>query len=436
MSSRLNYLWLATRSGLSSTTIVKLLRHFGTPEEIRSADKQALCAVCSLTNTQIKSLTDTNMEQAEKIAYTCMKKDIHVLTIADSAYPNRLRSIPDPPIVLYIYGRWLDFDRIPGIAVVGTRRATLYGTQVAEEIGRSLAKGGLITVSGMAKGIDKAAHYGALRAGGVTVAILAGGVDVCYPPEHSRLMKDISLAGALVSEYPPGTEPRGAHYHKRNRILSGLCVATVVVEAKNSRSGSLITAHCALDQSRDVYAVPGGLNMPNSLGCNQLISEGQAILLYHVDQLVQEYGNFQTLNQPRSRPQKIPMQKKQEASPTNSISPKERDITARPWTQTSSVAPSSPPDTPSTRERDTAARPWTQTPSVPPSLPQISSNSGASANLSAEKRQIIQLIQTGIHTVDDIADQSGLSASRVMCLITMLELEGVVQREKNKYMIQ
>jgi len=419
MSSRLNYLWLATRPGLSSATIVKLLRHFGTPEAIMEADKQALCAVCSLTKTQLQSLFDTNMEQAEQIAYTCMQKDIHILTIADNSYPNRLRSIPNPPIILYVYGHWQDFDSIPGIAVVGTRRATLYGAQVAEEIGRSLAKGGLITVSGMAKGIDKAAHYGALRAGGVTVAVLAGGVDICYPPEHSRLMKDISFAGAIVSEYPPGTEPKGANYHKRNRIVSGLCVATVVVEAKNSRSGSLITAHCALDQGRDVYAVPGGLNMPNSLGCNQLISEGQAILLYHVDQLVQEYGDFQTRYKPRSRTKETP--------PPDTTSTREMDVMAQPWnTSPQKTRETSPPDI-STKERDATARP--QEPSL---MLQTDSVSRAPADISSEKRQIIELVQTGINTVDDIAIQSGLSASRVMCLITMLELEGVVQREKNK----
>lgn len=428
MSSRLNYLWLTTRPGVSSATIVKLLRRFGTPEEILKADERALREACTLTKTQIQSLSDTNMEQAEQIAYACMKKDIHILAITDRAYPNRLRSIPDPPIVLYVYGRWLDFDRIPGIAVVGSRRATLYGAQIAEEIGRSLAKNGLVTVSGMAKGIDKAAHYGALRAGGATVAILAGGVDVCYPPEHGNLMKDISLSGALVSEYPPGTAPKGAHYHKRNRILSGLCVATVVVEAKNFRSGSLITARCALDQSRDVYAVPGGLNMPNSFGCNQLIAEGQAVLLYQIDQLVREYGNVQTLNKPRARPTKIPLQKKQESSPSD-ISPGEREVTARPQ-----IAPqqtnrdTSPPDI-SSGEREVPARPQVSAPSQPDSVPE------ASASLSPEKRQIIKLIQTGINTVDDIADQSGLSASRVMCLITMLELEGVVQREKNKLIL-
>lgn len=150
----------------------------------------------------------------------------------------------------------------------------------------------MITVSGMALGNDGAAHRGALKAGGLTVAVLAGGPDVCYPPQHRSLMGDILLMGAIISEYPPGTEPHGRNYHQRNRIISGLSVASVIVEASDWRSGALITARHALDQGRDVYAVPGPIDAPQSQSCNELIAKGEAALLTSPTVLVREYSGM------------------------------------------------------------------------------------------------------------------------------------------------
>ena len=152
----------------------------------------------------------------------------------------------------------------------------------------------MITVSGMALGNDGAAHRGALKAGGLTVAVLAGGPDVCYPPQHRSLMGDILLMGAIISEYPPGTEPHGRNYHQRNRIISGLSVASVIVEASDWRSGALITARHALDQGRDVYAVPGPIDAPQSQSCNELIAKGEAALLTSPTVLVREYSGMMT----------------------------------------------------------------------------------------------------------------------------------------------
>lgn len=257
MSSLLSYVWLSLKRGLGNYLRAEVLRHMGSPEAVYAADSTMLAQSCpSLRRQHIELLCDKSTDEAEQVITQCAREDIRILPVSDAAYPDRLRQIEDPPVVLYIRGRWPDFDTMPGIAVVGTRQATSYGVQVAGTIGAELAKAGFVTVSGMALGNDAAAHRGALRAGGLTVAVLAGGPDVCYPPQNRALMGDILLSGAVISEYPPGTEPDGLNYKSRNRIISGLCVATVIVEAGSARSGALITARHALDQSRDVYAVP------------------------------------------------------------------------------------------------------------------------------------------------------------------------------------
>lgn len=239
MSSLLSYVWLSLKRGLGNYLRAEVLRRMGSPEAVYAADSTMLAQSCpSLRRQHIELLCDKSTDEAEQVITQCAREDICILPVSDAAYPDRLRQIEDPPVVLYIRGRWPDFDTMPGIAVVGTRQATSYGVQVAGTIGAELAKAGFVTVSGMALGNDAAAHRGALRAGGLTVAVLAGGPDVCYPPQNRALMGDILLSGAVISEYPPGTEPDGLNYKSRNRIISGLCVATVIVEAGSARSGA------------------------------------------------------------------------------------------------------------------------------------------------------------------------------------------------------
>jgi DNA processing protein len=194
----------------------------------------------------------------------------------DGRYPALLSAIPDPPLVLWVSGdaSWLDK---PAIAVVGSRHGSASGLAMARQLGRELAEAGLMVVSGMARGIDGAAHRGALEAGGATVAVLGNGLDVTYPPEHAALAKDIASRGALVSEFPPGTPPLAAHFPLRNRIISGLCRAVVVVEA-SERSGSLITARAALEQGRDVLAVPGNVASGRYRGGHALIKDGARLV--------------------------------------------------------------------------------------------------------------------------------------------------------------
>lgn len=389
MSSRLSYVWLATRRGLGAGAAVGLLRAFGSPEAVFAADRASLTTArdCPLRKVQVDALCDKNTDEAERIVAQCAREGIQIITLGDSAYPDRLRAIENPPVVLYVRGKWPDFDVTPGIAVVGTREATPYGLQTAEHIGSALGRAGFITVSGMALGNDGAAHRGALRAGGLTVAVLAGGVDVCYPPQHRSLMGDILLSGAIVSEYPPGTEPRGEHYHARNRIISGLSVASVIVEAPGYRSGALITARAALDQGRDVYAVPGALDAPQSAACNELIEKGEAALLRSPEALVRTYSGL--LHAPSGGYR----------APHPVRTPKKTQV-VRPAPQK-------------------AEKP------APPSgvLPD---------SLGGEERRIVELVQQGVGTPEDLIERCGLPAPRVMSLITMLEMDGILRREKGR----
>ena len=202
---------------------------------------------------------------------------ITVLTWEDAAYPRRLQEIDQPPPVLYLRGE-LSGDDDWAVAVVGTRRTTHYGRQVAEETASALVRSGITVVSGLARGVDGAAHQAALKAGGRTLAVLGSGVDHIYPPEHRSLAEQISRSGAVISDYAPGTPPDAANFPPRNRIISGLAQAVVVIEA-GEKSGALITAAFAAEQGRQVFAVPGSIYMPQSKGANRLIQQGAHILL-------------------------------------------------------------------------------------------------------------------------------------------------------------
>ena len=212
-----------------------------------------------------------------------------VMTRQDRRYPTLLREIYDPPAVLYYRG---ESDVLNGhcIAIVGSRKATEYGKAAAARLAGDLARAGTVVVSGMARGIDTHAHAGALRAEGKTVAVLGCGLDICYPPENVRLREKIVSQGIVLSEFPPGTKPKPHHFPMRNRIISGLSVATVVVEAAE-KSGALITADCALEQGREVFAVPGSINSPASRGCHRLIKEGAAVAENGAD-ILAELGVF------------------------------------------------------------------------------------------------------------------------------------------------
>lgn len=277
MSALKYWLWLTELPGLRNQTRLALLEHFGSPEDIYYADSGEILLTEHITREQAAALEDKRLTAAEKILEDCHRLSLRVLTLQDADYPNRLRNIYDPPCLLYVRGQLPALDEEAAVAVVGTRNATPYGIACAEKLGGQLSAGGALVVTGLARGIDTAAARGALRFGGRAVGVLGNGIDVIYPPENKNLYEDMAAAGVLLSEYAPGSAPEGRHFPVRNRILSGLSVATLVVEAPE-KSGALITAETALEQSRDVYAVPGPIDGAQSGGCNRLIRDGAGLV--------------------------------------------------------------------------------------------------------------------------------------------------------------
>ena len=219
-----------------------------------------------------------------KVWATIEKQGITILTWQDETYPQRLKEIDQPPPVLYIRGEYLP-DDLFAVAIVGTRRVTPYGRQITEELSSFLAANGMTVISGIARGVDAVAHQAALKAGGRTIAVLGSGVDKIYPPEHRALAEQMIERGAIISDYAPGTPPDASNFPPRNRIISGLSMAVVVVEAGET-SGALITAEFAAEKGREVFAVPGSILAPQSKGTNKLIQNG-ALPLLNVNDLMQ-----------------------------------------------------------------------------------------------------------------------------------------------------
>lgn len=287
MSNLKYWLWLTGRKGLAGQSGVRVLNYFGSPERVYFSDAEEYRMVGGLSEAALRSLADKSLDHADRILGDCDRLGIRLLTLQDAAYPERLAAIHQPPMVLYMKGRPVAFDEEAAVAIVGTRSATPYGVCAASRLAMDLTHSGALVVSGMAEGIDAAAVRGSLSAGGPVVSVLAGGIDVIYPKEHRALYEDVAAAGTLISEHPPGTHHLGSHFPIRNRIISGLSVGVVVVESKRY-GGSLYTVGHALDQNRDVFAVPGPIGAEESEGTNRLIQEGAAKLIINAEDLLCE----------------------------------------------------------------------------------------------------------------------------------------------------
>lgn len=288
--ARLKYwVWLSCIGGVRPIAKYRLAEALGGPERIFFAEEKDLSLVDGVSPGEVKRLLDKSMEKASRVLSFCEEHHITILTMQDAAYPERLRNIPDPPVVLYIWGKLPPVDECAAIAVVGTRNATPYGLKMASKMGRELAQNGAVVVSGLAAGCDSAAMEAALLAGGVSIGVLGTAIDEVYPAKNRPLFEDVKIRGALVSEYAPGMRTYPADFKARNRIITGLSLGVVVAEAP-SRSGTRNTVEHALEQGRDVFAIPGNADAAACAGCNDLLSQGAIVALGGAD-VLREYGH-------------------------------------------------------------------------------------------------------------------------------------------------
>ena len=388
------WVWLAELPGLKGPERLALLRHFGSPEDVFFADREELLLTEDLPPARAELARNHDLSEADRILADCQRLGQRILTLQDAEYPQRLRNIFDPPLLLYARGRMPVMDEEAAVAVVGTRDCTPYGTACGERLGRELAVSGAVVVTGLARGVDSAAARGALRAGGTVVGVTGGGLDVVYPPENGALYDDVAAAGVLLSEYPPGSPPDKAHFPVRNRIMSGLSVAALGVEAPE-RSGALITARLALEQGREVYAVPGPIDAPDSVGCNRLIRDGAGLAAEGWDVLRDFQERFpEKLRPAKNLPPWTPLPTRRRAAPE----PRRR-----------------PEAVPERAEAGTASR------TVSPS------------GLTDDQMALLRALDLeNPIQVDDLIQSTGIPARRVSSALTMLEIDGMVCQHDGK----
>lgn len=300
---------LRSIAGIGDGTLTRLLLHFGSGEQSWLASEAAINAVPKIDAGRKSVLIAGRKKQnPDQLWEHLQALGITVHTKHDSTYPSLLRETPDSPSTLYTRGTFNWEKTSPMIAIVGSRKHSSYGTQVAEQLAADLTRAGLVVVSGMAFGIDSIAHLGAIEASGETIAVLGSGIDdaMISPVSHFQLAKRIMTQGSLVSEYPPGTAASQGSFPMRDRIIAGLCLGTIVIEAPE-KSGSLITAQCALEYNREVFAVPGSIFSPYSIGTNSLIKKGAKIVT-GVQDILEELREetFHTVQNQKETSREIP----------------------------------------------------------------------------------------------------------------------------------
>lgn len=399
-----HWLWLAHRPGVKERLKYDLLWHFGSAEAVYAAEETEYSQIDGMTSENLEALQDKNLGLYHEALDTCTKEAIQIITIQDREYPQRLKNIYDPPLVLYYKGTLPDFDNLPVIGIVGTRKPSAYGETVARRLGLEIGSCGGLVVSGMALGVDAAAMNGALLANSAVVGVLGCGADIIYPRSNRILFANTEKYGCILSEFLPGTEPLKWNFPKRNRIISGLSCGVVVVEAPE-KSGSLITAHHALEQGRDVYAVPGNIDMAGFTGSNRLLRDGAGAISCGWDVLSEYQARF---------PDKI-------HKATGKMP--EREQTEDPKVAQKRRVPAGKSEQePVPRKKDVDKR---------PAAPYIDLKTTLQ-KLSPEEQAIVASLQDGERLVDDVIAQTGISSGKLLGTLTMLELKRIIVRLPGK----
>jgi len=362
------WIWISSLEGMGAVKAMGLLQMYKNPRIIYEMSEHELRQTKLLTEKNIQEILDIQKRERVKQIYKLMiRYNIKMVTIFDDKYPNNLKQIYDPPIALYYKGKFEINDF--AIAIVGSRRTTNYGAFSAKKLSYELSMRGVQIVSGLARGIDSIAHEGTLDAGGKTIAVLGSGLDNIYPPENARLFEDIIKADGLgISEYPPGMPPLQHNFPARNRIISGISSGVLVVEAAK-RSGSLITACYALEQGREVFAIPGNIDCTYSRGTNQLIKDGAKMVLCAED-VLEEFGYREVVFNSDTK----------------------NDFSKR-----------------STK-----------------------TNFSIFKGLSTEEIRVVKIISNGIHYIDEIIERSNITTKEINNILFMLEMKGVITQLPGK----
>ncbi len=392
---RLYWLWLAQKTEVNNAVKKALIEHFGGPEDLFFARKEDYLElhIQGLKENGLEALCDKDLSPAEELLTQCAKLGLGVLPFGDPGYPDRLRQIFDPPTVLYYKGTLPQWDKFPVVALVGTRKSSIYGNQTARRIGKEIARQGGLLVSGLAQGIDAQAMAGALEEGFPVVGVLGCGADIVYPRANRELFSQTERLGCILSEFIPGTPPLKQNFPRRNRIISGLSCGVVVVEAPE-HSGALLTASRALEQGRDVFVVPGNVDMDSFRGSHQLLRNG-AIAVASGEDVMAEYTGIYPEKLSRAAAPAPVKQEKTVQKPAVSKKLKEKTI-------------DNGPSRPYSEQNDTLA------------------------GLTPLEQAVMAAIGEEIAEVDDVIARVGRSSGEVLGVLTMLEIKKRILRHPGK----
>ena len=390
-----HWIWLATRQGLNDRMKRIVLDAFSDAEDVYYGEREVFANVEGISSEIIDALMDKELKEAQKILEACLVKGIKICTYHDREYPESLKNIIDPPLVLYYKGQIPDLNNNPVIGVVGTRKASGYGMKTAYQMGYQITRCGGIVVSGAADGIDAMAMQGALMAECPVVGVLGCGADKVYPAANRKLYADTEKCGCLLTEFPPGTPPHKWNFPKRNRIISGLSNGVLVVEAPE-RSGALITARQAADQGRDVFVVPGNIGVDSCVGSNALLREGAISVSCGWD-VVGEYAFLY--------PEKV-----------------HQDISRKEKTDLKVAQTPRVPEKPCQYDRKKENKPIDNR-----QMQGYSDQGKKSPELTQEQKLILQLLDKEC-LVDDLIARMKLPAGKVLSALTMLQIKGLIRQ--------
>lgn len=395
----IHWIWFSQLAKLDSHQKLLLLARFRDPEEVYYTQPEVLAQLEGITWEAAEALEDRDLSKAQSILQRCMEKNISILTFGDAAYPSRLKNIDDPPMVLYYMGTLPNWEGLPVIGAVGTRKASAYGMHMARTLCAQIASCGALVCSGGAEGIDTMSMLGALEAGGRVIGVLAGGLDKLYPACNKNMFQQTARQGCLLSEYPPGTPSYKWNFPARNRIISGISNGVLVVEAPQI-SGALITARRAAEQGREIFVVPANADVASSAGSNQLLRQ-QAIPVWNGWDVVREYEALypgklhKTKNVPFSG---------EKVAQTPMIPQKQTKESAQPPKKTIDNGKKS----------------------------SYSVLDEQKVSLDAEEQLVLSCLTCEPKNVDEVIVQTELSSGRVLSILTKLTLKGKVMNHPGK----